>query len=86
MADRNSPQKPFDPYKVACEVLEEMIEEEDSQVCIFYEASRRGRTTENSRGQGNRGTECYEKAGCYDCDGRNEACDKYLRPYGEDRE
>ena len=46
--------------------------------CIHYQASRKTRKTETDRGENHNGTMRYEQTGCYECDGFNFDCERYI--------
>lgn len=51
--------------------------------CGYYKISRSQREVEMNRGLGTKGTEGFEKTGCYDCDGYNKKCASYFSPLEE---
>jgi len=57
--------------------------EQLEQRCYWWSISREQRAEEENRGNGHSGTETYEAAGCYKCDGKNTNCEIYLAR-GED--
>ena len=59
--------------------LEKELKVEDiKDRCIQYSISRTQRISELNMDLGLEGTKGYDIIGCYDCDGRNTECDKYM--------
>lgn len=48
------------------------------EICYNYIHAVSKRETERARGDGDKGTEIYEKMGCYLCKGLNEECNSYI--------
>ena len=51
--------------------------------CPQHKIARLQRKTERSLGLSDKGTEGYEKMGCYKCDGFDESCPAYINPIKE---
>lgn len=47
-------------------------------ICINYKIAREQRKNELYNGYGLKGTEGYEKMGCYECDGYHTTCNAYI--------
>ena len=60
---------------VMCE--EKTLEE----VCVWKECATNQRKTELESGLTSKGTQHYEKVGCYACNGQNKKCLAYTIPY-----
>ncbi|MDH3353499.1 MAG: hypothetical protein OEL87_03560 [Nanoarchaeota archaeon] len=52
--------------------------EDIEKICANYIASRVQRAEEIARGEGISGTSGFENIGCYECDGGNEGCSRYI--------
>jgi len=55
-----------------------MTEEPLEERCINHKAAHEQLKHELERGKGTSGTTGYRRMGCYDCDGYNKDCAKYI--------
>jgi hypothetical protein len=70
-------------YNLVLENIEDLIKkyeiiEDKGMICVNYECALYQRQYELSKGLGLNGTNGFEKTGCYDCNGINTLCKKYM--------
>ena len=46
--------------------------------CVWYDLARKQRGEEDERHLDHQGTHGFESQGCYDCDGKDEGCERYV--------